>query len=62
MQFSGNNPGHHLFPVDSRFRQWSLQRPHLDGGDDVNAAMRKHINPKRLRIVIAGDFEKSAEE
>ncbi len=30
--------------------------------DDVNAAMRKHINPKRLQIVIAGDFEKSAEE
>ena len=24
--------------------------------DDVNAAMRKHINPDRLQIVIAGDF------
>ena len=26
--------------------------------DDVNAAIRKHIDPKRLYIVSAGDFEK----
>ena len=30
--------------------------------DEVNTAMRKHINPKRLQIVIAGDFGKSTEE
>ena len=30
--------------------------------DDVNAAMRKHINPDRLQIVIAGDFEKALGE
>ena len=29
---------------------------------DVNAAMREHINPDRLQIVVAGDFEKSGEE
>ena len=29
---------------------------------DVNAAMRKHINPDRLQIVIAGDFEKAGKE
>jgi zinc protease len=26
--------------------------------DDVNAALRKHIQPDRLYIVMAGDFEK----
>jgi len=26
--------------------------------DDVNAALRKHINPERLYTVLAGDFEK----
>lgn len=30
--------------------------------EDVNAAMRKHINPDRLQIVIAGDFEKANSE
>jgi zinc protease len=29
---------------------------------DVNAAMRKHITPERLQIVIAGDFAKAREE
>ncbi|MEZ6059280.1 MAG: pitrilysin family protein [Planctomycetaceae bacterium] len=29
--------------------------------DDVNAALRKHIDPKRLVIVMAGDFEKSSQ-
>lgn len=26
--------------------------------EDVNQALRKHIKPERLYIVIAGDFEK----
>ena len=30
--------------------------------DDVNAALRRHINPDRLYIVLAGDFEKDADE
>lgn len=30
--------------------------------EDVNAALRKHINPDRLYIVMAGDFEKTASE
>ena len=28
--------------------------------DDVNAALRRHIKPERLYIVMAGDFEKAA--
>ena len=27
--------------------------------DDVNAALRRHIKPERLYIVMAGDFEKA---
>ena len=27
--------------------------------DDVHAALKKHFDPKRLVIVIAGDFAKS---
>ncbi|MGB4709177.1 MAG: pitrilysin family protein [Fuerstiella sp.] len=30
--------------------------------EDVNAALRKHINPQRLYTVLAGDFEKVAAE
>lgn len=30
--------------------------------DDVNSALRKHIRPERLYIVMAGDFEKKAAE
>lgn len=30
--------------------------------DDVNTALRKHITPDRLQIVIAGDFSKAAGE
>lgn len=29
--------------------------------DDVNTALRKHIDPSRLQVVIAGDFEKVEE-
>ncbi|MCP4174834.1 MAG: hypothetical protein GY758_29145 [Fuerstiella sp.] len=29
---------------------------------DVNAALRKHIQPDRLYIVMAGDFEKAEAE
>lgn len=39
---------------EARIRELTVQ--------DVNEALRRHITPDRLQIVIAGDFEKATEE